>query len=76
MEKDHEVIISTTTRPGAQPLDALGEVAAIPDVLRRSADPEVPARQCDVAGDFLNMMDDREPTLGLTVEWGMRVGHR
>jgi hypothetical protein len=23
-------------------------------------DPEVPARHCDVAGDFLNMLDDGE----------------
>jgi hypothetical protein len=44
---------------GPQAFDALGEIAAVEGVIRLPANPEVPAGHRDIAGDVLNVLDDR-----------------
>jgi hypothetical protein len=52
--------------PVPQAFDAMGLVAAVPDVVALAADAVVAAGQGDVAGDLLGMADDRQATPHLT----------
>lgn len=53
---------------GAQAFDARGLVAAVPRVVRLSADPEVAAGHRDVPGDFFDVAYHRQAPLGLAVK--------
>lgn len=66
----------TEVRPAgtvAQPVEALGFVAALPRVKALPANPVVTAGLSDVAGNFLGVLEDGQATLGLTYE--LLFGH-
>jgi hypothetical protein len=54
----------------SQPVHTLIAIAAQPGVVHLPTDAEVPAAQGDVAGDLLDMFDDRQATAHLTGQLG------
>jgi hypothetical protein len=63
-----------TARAITQAVESLGLVAALPGVEALPGDPVVATGGGDVAGHFLSVLKDRQPSLGLSVE--MSFGHQ
>jgi hypothetical protein len=61
---------------GAQPVDAIELVAAVPDVVGLQADALVAAGHRDVTGDFLDVVDDRQASPRFSVQRRDGLRHR